>query len=503
MNQELLERILSCDQLPSLPAVAVKVIELTARPNISMDELGETIQNDQGLAAKVLKTVNSSFYGLRRPCSTISQALVMLGLSAVKSLTLSFSLVSSIESRKDERFDYIAYWRRGLYTAVAAKMLAHRARLSTEDEAFLGALLQDVGMIAMHRALREPYAKVLAATSGDHRSLVRCELAELEMQHPDVGAMLAHRWKLPDELVMPVKYHERPTAAPEEHAALVRCVGLGNLVHDVLTVEEASEPRRRFHTRAKEWFDLTSDACDEIIRGVSEHAREMSTLFRLDTGSRSDAEEIIERAQRQAESLRQSAASAAEHGAAMKNLVSDGDELDPLTGVLTRERGFRAAEEAFDAARAQSRSVAMLSVAIDDLSRHPDGQDHERADVALVETATLLEELLGPLGGVVSRWDQGAFLVTMPGHDRVEAVRIAAEVRTLVQSRSAAWLLRSGAPVPTTVSVGVAAAEARTPASPFVRVQQLIAATVRACEAAGTGGGNAVRAFAPRTSAAA
>ncbi len=72
MNHELLEEILSCPSLPSLPAVAVRVIEMTQNPNVKLDELASVIQNDQGLSAKILRTVNSSFYGLRQRCSTIA-----------------------------------------------------------------------------------------------------------------------------------------------------------------------------------------------------------------------------------------------------------------------------------------------------------------------------------------------------------------------------------------------------------------------------------------------
>src|SRR5205085_10088557 len=184
-NKDVLDRILRCTSLPTLPAVAVRVIELTSNSNVSLDELAGVIQNDQALAAKILKTVNSSFYGLRRPCSNIGQSLVMLGLSSVKSLALSFSLVSSLGSRADAGFDFISYWRRGLYTAVAAKSIARVAGVLQEDESFLGGLLQDIGMVALHRALGERYEGLLAHAGRDHYALARLELADLDLQHAD------------------------------------------------------------------------------------------------------------------------------------------------------------------------------------------------------------------------------------------------------------------------------------------------------------------------------
>ena len=136
MDQSILEEILGCPALPTLPVVAVEVIDLTEDPDVSMSDLAATIQNDQALTAKILRTVNSSFYGLRQQCATIDKALILLGLSPVKSLALGFSLVSGLAGSEGDGFDYIAYWRRGIYSAVGAKAVAHAARVKKEDEAF-------------------------------------------------------------------------------------------------------------------------------------------------------------------------------------------------------------------------------------------------------------------------------------------------------------------------------------------------------------------------------
>ncbi len=167
----------------------------------------------------------------------------MLGLSPVKSLALGFSLADSIHDPNDSGgFDYVAYWRRGLFTGVAGKIVAERAGFEFGDEVFLGGLLQDVGMIAMYKALGPTYVDVLQAAGSDHRDLVRHELQMLDLQHPAIGAMLVERWKLPEELSLPVKYHERPSAAPGTFQDHIRFVGLGNYVHDVLTLEDPKAP---------------------------------------------------------------------------------------------------------------------------------------------------------------------------------------------------------------------------------------------------------------------
>ena len=109
-------------------------------------------------------------------------------------------------------------------------------------------------MIALHQTLKKDYSKVLALAEGDHRRVLGHEIRVIGMHHADVGAMLAKKWKLPESLVMPIKYHERPTAAPVEHTGVVRAVGLGNIASDVLTATEPTDVLRRFYERADKCF---------------------------------------------------------------------------------------------------------------------------------------------------------------------------------------------------------------------------------------------------------
>ncbi|MEX0876710.1 MAG: HDOD domain-containing protein, partial [Phycisphaerales bacterium] len=112
MTQVSLQDILSCSSLPSLPAVAARLLELTSNPNVELSEISRLVQQDQALAARVLKTVNSSFYGLTSPCGSIERAMGYLGLNSVKSLVLGFSFVDVTGEGKDGTFDLQEHWRR-------------------------------------------------------------------------------------------------------------------------------------------------------------------------------------------------------------------------------------------------------------------------------------------------------------------------------------------------------------------------------------------------------
>lgn len=485
MNNELLEEILSCPSLPSLPAVALRVIEQTSDINIKLPELAATIQNDQGLAAKVLRTVNSSFYGLRTRCSTINKALVMLGLGPVKALALGFSLVSALESKEgDENFDYTAYWRRGLYTAVAAKCVAEAAHKPWADEAFLGGLLQDVGSLAMYRALRRPYVEVLKQTHNDHRKLVKHELATFEIQHPDIGAMLCQRWKFPLELVIPVKYHERPTAAPKDCAEIVRAVGLGNYAHDALTDEDPAPALKRFFERCKEWFGLDSDDVEKVLRRIVDGTKEMSQLFKLNTGPSADADKLLALAGHQLTEV--SRLPAPDGPRSMDNLLVNASEVDPLTGLVGRTGFDSAVRNGVDLAKNNNEPFSLLNVCLDGTKAIIAAHGQVGIDDAITGIGAALCKNFLPLGGVVCRLSGEIFAVAMLGTGQVEAAKAAEEFVKDFERLQREWEVPQAR-----CAIGLSSITAEQ-AKLIDKADSLVIAMVRAAQESRASGGNRV-----------
>src|ERR1700689_826821 len=157
MNEQLISRIRQCSNLPSLPAIAIQVLELAQKADVDITEIARTISKDPPLSTKILRTVNSSFYQRSQHVSTISHALVILGLQSVKSLVLGFSLVTNLSKTKRKGFSHINYWKRSIYSATAARTLAARVNLVQQEEAFLAALLMDIGMLVLDQALGDEY----------------------------------------------------------------------------------------------------------------------------------------------------------------------------------------------------------------------------------------------------------------------------------------------------------------------------------------------------------
>lgn len=483
MDAYAIEEILSCETLPSLPATAVRVLELSQDPDCTVNELAETIRFDQGLSAKILKTVNSSFFGLRTKCATIDKALVVLGLRELRNLALGFSLVPAMEAAYTEGFDPVDYWRRGIYTAVGAKIVAQRVARQVADEAFLGGLLQDIGIMAMLQALGQPYEQVLLSAAKDHRRLAAAELHAFDMQHPEVGALLARKWQLPDELSVPIRFHERPTAAPGELKEVVSCVAFGNSIHQCLTYDNKAACFDRLYEQGQRFFNLDRPTCDDILKQTANAAKEVSRLFELDTGASVNSEELLRKAHelQNADTEKQQDL----ERFAVSAVVRDGDLVDPITGAMTRLAFERYLEQAYEHGREAQTPVCIAIIRLDGFAKIVENEGLEAGDLAAIDATESLREACKALQETrLGRFD-----------DATTIILTTSPLPTLVGTITA-WRSTFKGPKRPTTSVGLTGCEGNA-YKIFSKPRQILAIAYKALEAAEQAGGNALRAFEP------
>jgi HD-like signal output (HDOD) protein/GGDEF domain-containing protein len=496
MNPELLEEILSCPDLPTLPRVAMEILERTRDPDVVIGNLEPVIMQDQGLASRMLRTVNSSLFGLRQSCSTIDRALVLLGIGPVRSLALGFSLAASFEKCAVNGFDWEAYWRRALVSAIAARDLAGvSGHEDCADEAYIAALMADIGMVAMHQALGARYDRTAALTGGDHRLLSQAEINVFEIGHADVGAHLAERWKLPRRLSLPIRFHERPTAAPGSEAMLAKLVHLGVLVHDVVTDRDARPALRTLYDRASEWVSLSAGQVDVVVRRVGGQAKELATVFGVSVGPLTTPKALLSLAD---ESLRDGlrasgGAASAVHEAMRASAYLGGTVRDPLTGVATPEGFFAACRKGFDLARGSGGSLSVITMAIEHLREVESRYGAVARDEAVLGVVALVGKVFEPMGGFVARLGPSVLGLVVPGIGERATVRAIDEVRAQLASLSGGWCPESeGKSLPTTLAVGVAVfVPGESEAMESVEV--LIKASSDAVKHARVSGGNCVR----------
>lgn len=298
MSNPHLERILASPDLPTLPVVAMRVLELTSKSDVSLREIAAVIENDPAIAAKVLRTVNSSFYGLTRRCGSIQQALAFLGLQSVKALVLGFSLARSLDGGGDEEvsFDFMDYWRRSIYSAAAAREIALAHRTCDPEEAFVAALVADIGMVALWRVHGDRYLQVVDLAKGDHRRLAALESRSLEIDHATVGAEMTARWRFPESIAAAVRWHGRSHEAEPSVAALARTVELAGSAASVLSTRVPDAELARFRRDGHEWFDLRPGPTTLLLQKIADKADELSRAFGLEVGTAVDVDAILARA---------------------------------------------------------------------------------------------------------------------------------------------------------------------------------------------------------------
>lgn len=233
MDPTIEKRILACPNLPSLPAAALELLQVCRGDAVDLQRVAELLSHDPALAARTLRAANSALTGWGE-VKQLTRAVTLLGSKTVVSLALSFSLVRGRRRGSGTGgFDHEDFWRRALYSAIGARALAERWRVDPE-EAFLGGLLQDLGVLALAEVFRHDYGDAWAASGGQHARLGAAERARWGTTHVEVGHLLARGWRLPQGLQDATLHsHALPPAPAPRPLGLTECVYLSGLVADV------------------------------------------------------------------------------------------------------------------------------------------------------------------------------------------------------------------------------------------------------------------------------
>ena len=185
--------------MPSLPTTVAKVLEVCNNPQTSPADLNHVISLDPVLVGRVLKLINSAYYGLGQQVTNLVRAIIMLGINTVKNLALSSAVMGNLMTKKDfEGLNMEGFWRHSLCVGVAAKILAKKRGIDAKqtEEYFAAGLLHDIGKIPLNAVLSKEYMLTVSTADRDRIPLFRAEDAALGINHCATGAMIVKAWKL-------------------------------------------------------------------------------------------------------------------------------------------------------------------------------------------------------------------------------------------------------------------------------------------------------------------
>lgn len=209
--EELRRRLDGIRNLPTLPDVYAKVQAIIQDPNSSARDVGAVVAEDPALTARLLKMVNSAFYGMRQEVSTIDHAVVVLGTRELEHVILATTVLKVFPHREGEaRFNLQAFWRHALGTAIAAREVSRRMQMGKPEELFTMGLLHDIGKIVLDLYFQDEYAAVLDAIAQRDQPIGVIEEELLGFDHAAVGSILAAKWELPPRLVDVIQHHHAP-----------------------------------------------------------------------------------------------------------------------------------------------------------------------------------------------------------------------------------------------------------------------------------------------------
>jgi putative nucleotidyltransferase with HDIG domain len=207
-EKSVLRTIDSVTDLPTIPHILLHVNKMLKDDDVSVRKLKDVIESDQVLTSRILKLVNSAFYGFRSRIIEIPQALMILGFNTVRNAVAAVSLIDLFHmGEKYDGFDIQDLWKHSIAVAVTSKNLAESARLTIPDDCFVAGLLHDIGKLVMAEYLQDIFSQVLKSSQTDGVSFLEAENKISSVNHAMIGGYLTQKWQFPNRLVDTIMYH--------------------------------------------------------------------------------------------------------------------------------------------------------------------------------------------------------------------------------------------------------------------------------------------------------
>lgn len=266
--------IVNAGALVSPPDICIRIFELM-EDNASAQDLGDVIGRDPSLTARLLRIVNSPFYGFSRRIDTVSRAVAVIGSSELYNLVVAAAATTSFSRIPNFIVNIDTFWRHGVCCGIIARELARQCRVLHPERLFIAALLHDIGSLIIYHREPETIRDLLLAAQGDETTLSRRERLAFGFDHAELGALLLDQWHLPPHLVAAVRHHHEPAAA-EENALLEAAI-----LHIADAISNHSEqgafyasPSAQLLSDGTAWRVLGIEPEPDFVKAVMARAKE-------------------------------------------------------------------------------------------------------------------------------------------------------------------------------------------------------------------------------------
>lgn len=276
--------IKSAGKLPSPTGAALEVLRLSQREDTRIDEIVSVIEVDPAAAGRILRYVNSPFAGLARRVTSISAAVVLLGVKTVARLALGFSLIAENRRGGCPEFPYEEFWSECVARGVAARHVAHRLAGIQPDEAFACAFLGQIGRLTFATVFPESYAQILRDSETDApERLFDLERDMFDLDHNELAAEMMVEWGLPETCCQAVQHQDRPDDIGERSnpilAPLARLLYLAGLISGLLVRRHASRDSVSSAVNQANRLSVRPDAFADVFDLIATEWRVLSEVL--------------------------------------------------------------------------------------------------------------------------------------------------------------------------------------------------------------------------------
>jgi HD-like signal output (HDOD) protein len=256
--------------LPAFPAIAMKALQLSENPNSSARELQGVIAKDQALTARVLRIVNSAMFSFQREISTLSHAVSILGIKAVRSIIVAASMEDMFASggQQSPGLAHQLLWQHAWGAALASRVLSNTIRYHNPEEAFTAGLLHDIGKMILLQNYSRPYVQIFNLVRREEKTFAQAEMELLGFTHAHVGSLAVAKWTFPKQIVEAILYHHDPPNA-SRYGKLAAVVSLANSIMVNLGIGLEKDPNLKLdETRSAQFLLLNGSLLQPLVEEI-------------------------------------------------------------------------------------------------------------------------------------------------------------------------------------------------------------------------------------------
>lgn len=291
----LLDKILNDPKLPAAPVVALRIVELASNPDCDIDEVVSLLSADPAMCAQLMKTLNSSLYALSRPVTSVSRAVAVLGLHPLRSIVLGLALPSlQVRMKRDDGMR--RYWKTSVSAAIVARELGLRNHDPFCEEGFIASLLCDLGMVILNQSIPKSYEPVWSGTEKvAAEALCAWEKRQVGVEHTTVSAGLLKKWRLPPEIVEPVRYHHSSYEAEKLPEPIRKRAELLDFSHQVAAIDEAANKKALplVIDEAEAMFNMSKKEFMAFLTAVRPKIEAFAHVLHVDIGQCPNFAEVV------------------------------------------------------------------------------------------------------------------------------------------------------------------------------------------------------------------